>query len=32
VCDKSSARDPEKPVLELIGDGYRFSQKITRKR
>jgi hypothetical protein len=24
------ARDPEKPVLDLIGDGNRFSGKITR--
>jgi hypothetical protein len=25
-----SARDPEKHVLDLIGDGNRFSDKITR--
>jgi hypothetical protein len=25
-----SARDPEKLVLDLIGDGNRFSDKITR--
>jgi len=25
-----AAHDPEKPVLDLIGDGYRFSDKIMR--
>jgi hypothetical protein len=26
------AREPEKHVLDLIGDGHRFSEKITRQR
>ena len=27
----SGAHDAEKPVLDLIGDGHRFSEKIMRK-
>jgi len=27
---RASAHDPEKLVLDLIGDGYRFSDKIVR--
>jgi hypothetical protein len=30
--NEKTALDPEKLVLDLIGDGYRFSEKVMRKK